>query len=110
MESSYFRDAEDGCSELVYSKSQNTWFCGGSMGQLHNYKFEESAFSLKELKTNDSITSLSLSPDENLLAVAIGDHVSIRDVSNNEIEEVDFVARRELPITHVSFNKTGTHL
>ena len=110
MSSNYFRDASDGCSELTYSETKQSWICGGSLGQLFTYVSSGTGFQSKDLQPANTISSLSLNRDESLLALAFGDHVSIRDFSNIDNIDIDFVGRRTLPITHVAFNSQSTHL
>lgn len=108
--SNYFRDASDGCSELIYSETKQTWICGGSLGQLFVYDSHDSSFQSKDLTPSNTIHSLALNQNETLIALALGDLVSIRDFSNVDNIDIDFVGRRTLPVTHVAFNSQGSHL
>lgn len=106
----YFREeSEEGSSGLVYSSQEKAWLCGGSLGLLYRLANDEG----EEMGEDGTITALTLSPNERMMAMSFGDSVSIRefpDVKAQALEADAPVIRRTLPISHLAFTKSSSNL
>lgn len=105
-----FRDSSEGCSGLVWINSQNSWYCGGSLGLVYQYQEEEKSFKSIEIGS-DSVTSLAVTSSDESVALAIGERVVLRALSSiaDPLNEI-LVCRRTLSITDLKFTGSNDFL
>jgi hypothetical protein len=111
--SNFFRDNEDGCTTLVYVSALKSWICGGSLGQFHGYTPDFSFFTrdnIEGITSNDAITAIAVNSEESIIALALNDHITIRDFSDLDTVMVDSIGKRNKSLTYSCFNSKGTHL
>lgn len=111
MQLSTFRDAEDGCSEAIYSKSAMKWICGGSLGQAFEMNKGMTSFSTLQFNADDSaVTAVAVNEGKGLLAHSAGDSVTLRLLNDLESVKETLICRRSLPISHLQFSPDNNFL
>lgn len=103
-----FRDANDGCSGLVWNKLMGKWNCSDSLGNVCFLTTKERGIVAEYHQISDEpIPALAISTKSEYLAYAEGDSVTVKklsDLKNDGMTVDSSFGRRNLPITNIQFS------
>ncbi len=107
-----FREADEGCSGLIWAGKTDSWLSGGSVGLFFslNMNKEDQGFEGSEIAGDDAITAMSLHPSGDFIAIGSGESVTLRSFPEVKNVNTSHIARRHLPITEVQFTSSGQNM
>lgn len=104
-----FRETDEVGSGLTYFKEASAWFTGGLNG-VKGLPEEDSVFVSMEFDNDGTAIAVDFNTAASLAAVAFGSNISIRNAQSMGEENFLISDLLASPVTHLAFNKSGTHL